>query len=291
MTALPLVRTFKDAEGIDITFYEWPVANPKAVVQIVHGLGDHAKRYEHIAKQLNRAGYSVYADDHRGHGETGLRMQAEGYIKKQGNLGPGGMAAVFSDVRQLSHIIAGENPEEPLVLLGHSWGSMICQRIFNKYSDEYDGMILSGSTLLVPGILPSSGFNKRWDKTANKSGHEWLSRDHQVGIDFANDPLTFPETAIESFGITNSARLLGLPSKQIDSHVPILLIAGSDCSIGGEKGNKMLADAYVRAGVEDIQVIIYAGGRHEPFNEINKDEVIGDLVEWLDSHEAINPAD
>jgi alpha-beta hydrolase superfamily lysophospholipase len=282
MTALPIVRTYTDAQGIDITFYEWPVAQPKGCVQLVHGLGEHARRYDHLAAALNRAGFSVYADDHRGHGATGLRMTAEGTTKKQGNLGKGGMAAVFEGVRQLSHIIVGENPEEPLVLLGHSWGSMIAQRIFNKYSDEYDGLVLSGSSILIPGVTPSSGFNKKWAKTPNSSGYEWLSRDEEVGRDFLADPKNFPETAIQVFGITNAAKLMGIPSKQIDSHVPILLMAGSDDPLGGEKGNKRLLDAYRKAGVHDVELVVYHDARHEIFNEINKDEVIADLVAWLD---------
>lgn len=282
MTALPIVRIYTDAQGIDITFYEWPVAKPKGCVQLVHGLGEHARRYDHLAAALNRAGFSVYADDHRGHGATGLRMTAEGTTKKQGNLGKGGMAAVFEGVRQLSHIIVGENPEEPLVLLGHSWGSMIAQRIFNKYSDEYDGLVLSGSSILIPGVTPSSGFNKKWAKTPNSSGYEWLSRDEEVGREFLADPKNFPETAIQVFGITNAAKLMGIPSKQIDSHVPILLMAGSDDPLGGEKGNKCLLDAYRKAGVHDVELVIYHDARHEIFNEINKDEVIADLVAWLD---------
>ena len=292
MTALPIVRSFIDAEGIEIDFYEWPVAAPKGIVQIVHGLGEHARRYDHVAAALNRAGYSVYADDHRGHGSTGLRMKADGSIKKQGNLGPGGMSAVFEGVRQLSHLIVGENPEEPLVLLGHSWGSMIAQRLFNKYSDEYEGLILSGSTLLVPGVLKSGGFNKKWDKQPNSSGYEWLSRDEEVGREFLADPKNFPESAVEAFGITNSAKLLGIPSKQTDSHVPILIAAGSEDPLGAEKGNKLLLDAYRRAGVHDVELVIYHGARHEIFNETNKAEVIADVVAWLDdrldSHEHLD---
>jgi alpha-beta hydrolase superfamily lysophospholipase len=282
MTALPIVRTYTDAEGIDITFYEWPVAQPKGCVQLVHGLGEHARRYDHVAAALNRAGFSVYADDHRGHGATGLRMTAEGITKKQGNLGPGGMAAVFAGVRQLSHIIVGENPEEPLVLIGHSWGSMIAQRIYNKYSDEYDGLVLSGSSILIPGVTPSSGFNKKWNKTPNSTGYEWLSRDEEVGRDFLNDPKNFPENAIQVFGITNTAKLMGVPSKQIDSHVPILIMAGSADPLGGEKGNKKLLDAYRKAGVHDVELVIYHDARHEIFNEINKQEVLEDLIAWLD---------
>ena len=288
MTTLPLVRTMTDSHGVDITFYEWPVAKPKAIVQIAHGLGEHARRYDHVAESLNRAGYGVYVDDHRGHGATGVNMRAKGLIKQQGNLGPGGMPATFAAVRQLSHLIRGEHPESELVLLGHSWGSMIAQRILNRFSDEYDLAVLTGSTLLLPGILPSGGFNKKFEAEAKKTGEQinggaWLSRDLKVGEKFRADPLNFDETAIGVFGIANVLGLLGTPSRKMPADIPILLMAGSDDAIGGEKGNVMLLNAYKRAGLTDLELIIYDGGRHEVFNETNKDEVLADLVEWIDA--------
>ncbi len=288
MTKLPLIRTFTDSHGVDITFFEWPVAKPKAIVQIAHGLGEHGRRYDHVAEALNKAGFSVFADDHRGHGATGVNMREKGFIKQQGNLGPGGMPATFAAVRQLSHLIRGEHPETQLVLLGHSWGSMIVQRTLNKFSDEYDLAVLTGSTLLLPGILPSGGFNKRYQAEAKKtgveiSGGEWLSRDLEVGKKFRADPLNFGETAIGVFGVANVLSLLGVPTRKMPADIPILLMAGSDDAIGGEKGNVMLLNAYKRAGLSDLELIIYDGGRHEVFNETNKDEVINDLVEWIDS--------
>ena len=286
MTTLPLVRTMTDSHGVEITFYEWPVANPKAIVQIAHGLGEHARRYDHVAEALNKAGFGVYADDHRGHGVTGANMRAKGLIKQQGNLGPGGMPATFAAVRQLSHLIRGEHPTSKLILIGHSWGSMIAQRILNKFSDEYDLAVLTGSTLLLPGILPSGGFNKKFEAEAKKTGAKinggaWLSRDLSVGEKFRADPLNFDETAIGVFGITNVLPLLGVPTRKMPADIPLLLMAGSDDAIGGEKGNVMLLNAYKRAGLTDLELIVYEGGRHEVFNETNKDEVMADLIEWL----------
>ena len=283
MTVLPLVRTFTDAQGIEITFYEWPVAEPRAVVQIAHGLGEHAMRYSHVAAILNRAGYSVYADDHRGHGQTGKRMMEQAEIKRMGNLGKGGMTATVGQVFELTELIASELPNLPLYLLGHSWGSMLAQKILNKNSGSYSGAVLSGSTLMLPGVAPTSGFNKKWDKTPNKSTKEWLSRDDSVGREFMKDPLCFGETAIEVFGITNVAGLVSLPSKKIAADFPILLIAGSEDPLGAERGNMMLAKAFTRAGVQDVTMIIYPEARHEMFNELNKHEVLADLTNWLDA--------
>lgn len=283
MTGLPLVRTFIDAHGVEITFYEWPVAEPKAAVQLAHGLGEHARRYDHVAAALNRAGYSVYADDHRGHGLTGTSQRARGEIRQQGNLGKGGMNATIAQVHQLTEIIRSDNPVLPIFLIGHSWGSMLAQRIIKTHAAEYAGVVLSGSTLMLPGVAPSSGFNKKWDKQPDSHGKEWLSRDREVGVKFNADPMIFSETAIQVFGLFEVAKLLGVPNKKLPKHLPLMLIAGSEDPLGGEKGNTLLMNAYRRAGVEDVTLIIYPEARHEVFNELNKDEVIADVIDWLNA--------
>jgi alpha-beta hydrolase superfamily lysophospholipase len=283
MTTLPLIRTFTDNYGIEITFYEWPVADAKAIVQLAHGLGEHARRYDHVAAALNRVGYSVYADDHRGHGLTGANQVKRGQIKRQGNLGKGGMTATIEEVHQLTEMIRAENPSLPIFLLGHSWGSMLSQRIIKTHAADYAGVVLSGSTLMLPGVVPSAGFNKRWDKEPNSTGKEWLSRDREVGIKFNADPLIFPETAIDVFGLLGVTKLLGVPSKSLPNELPVMLIAGSEDPLGGERGNTLLMNAFRKAGVQDVTLIIYPEARHEVFNELNKEEVIADVIAWLNT--------
>jgi alpha-beta hydrolase superfamily lysophospholipase len=163
--------------------------------------------------------------------------------------------------------------------LGFNAGSESDQKARTRIS----GVILSGSTLMLPGVVPSSGFNKKWDKEPNSHGKEWLSRDREVGIKFNADPLIFPETAIDVFGFLGVTKLLGVPSKKLPNEIPVLLIAGSDDPLGGERGNKMLLNAFRRAGVQDVSLIVYQDARHEVFNELNKDEVIADVVEWLNT--------
>ena len=282
MTALPLVRTFTDASGIDITFFEWPVAKPKAIIQLVHGLGEHARRYDHVAAELNRHGYSVYADDHRGHGLTGVSMIDRKVTKSMGQLGPGGMRATINQIHELTDLIHIENPGAPLFLFGHSLGAMISQKLLNQHSADYRGVILSGSTLMVPGIVKLDGFNKKWKNTPNASGKEWLASDESVGRAFMADPLCFPEPAAKAFGILDAAVLSGVPSRKIDADMPILIFAGSDDPIGGERGNKLLMNAYRRAGVHDVTLIIYEGMRHEALNDVNKEEVLADIMSWLE---------
>jgi alpha-beta hydrolase superfamily lysophospholipase len=282
MTKLPLQRAFKDSLGVEIVFYEWPVADPRAVVQIAHGLGEHARRYDLMAAVLNRAGFSVYADDHRGHGQTGLGQIERKQIKKLGNLGQGGMDATFKQVLDFSKLIKSENPGKPLIFIGHSWGSFIAQKVTNKSSDLYDAVVLSGSALTMPGYLAAGDFNKVWKKLPGSTGYEWLSRDVEVQKKFVADPLTFLAAAMQVFGVANSLKLFGTPSKNVRSDLPILVQVGEADPIGGEYSNKALVEAYrKKAGIQDIELFVYHDARHEIYNELNKDEIIQDLIKWI----------
>jgi alpha-beta hydrolase superfamily lysophospholipase len=282
MTELPITRVFTDSFGVEIIYYVWPIEKPKAIVQISHGLGEHARRYDHVAKELNNAGYTVYADDHRGHGVTGEKQIAIGQTKIMGNLGPGGIKAAFEQVHEFSNVIKQENPNQKLVLVGHSYGSFIAQKLINQYSNEYDAVVLSGSSLLVPGVLGSGSFNKKWDKEPGATGYEWLSRDKQVGLDFVADKHTFYAAAAKVFGVPNAIQLFFTPSKNIQKDLPLLIQAGSDDPIGGERGNQMLANTYRnKSDLENVTAIIYHDARHEIYNELNKDEAISDLIGFI----------
>jgi alpha-beta hydrolase superfamily lysophospholipase len=282
MTDLPIKRSFKDDFGVEIMFYEWPVAEPKALIQIAHGLGEHARRYDAMAAMLNKAGFSVYADDHRGHGQTGVKQLENKQIKRLGNLGPGGMAATYKQVADFSKLIKAENPNRPLVLLGHSWGSFIAQKVINKNSDMYDAVVLSGSALTMPGYLATGDFNKVWKKLPGSTGYEWLSRDVEIQNKFVADPLTFLAAAGQVLGIKNSLEMFGKPSKDVRRDLPILVQVGEADPIGGEYSNKALVEAYRKnAGIDDIELYVYHECRHEIYNELNKEAIIDDLVTWV----------
>ena len=284
ITSLPIEGKFLDSYGVKISYYEWPVADPRAIIQIAHGLGEHARRYEDMAARLNRAGFGVYADDHRGHGQTGLGQIAKNEIKNLGRLGAGGMEATFSQVAEFSKLIKSENPGKPLILIGHSWGSFITQKIINRNSDLYDAVVLSGSALTMPGYLATGNFNKVWKKLPGSTGYEWLSRDVEIQKKFIADPLTFLAAAMQVFGVVNSLKLFGKPSKNVRSDLPILVQVGEADPIGGEYSNKALVEAYRRnAGTKDIELFVYHDARHEIYNELNKDEIIADLIEWINS--------
>jgi alpha-beta hydrolase superfamily lysophospholipase len=275
-------RTFVDAEGVTIHYYSWSSPEPKGILQIVHGLGEYATRYEALAQALVAAGFSVYADDHRGHGRTGVEQHA-GNMKLMGRLGPGGLRATIEGVRQLTTIIRAENPGVPLAVLGQSWGSLMVQTILNHHAGDYDAAILTGTAYRAPGSMNAGQLNAK-HKHLGTTGFEWLSRDPAISQAFLDDPLTFYADTLKLFGLADGLRLFGVPTKNIEKDLPLLLAIGSEDSLGGEKSVRILAEKYLsRSKLTDVEVDIYDGARHEIFNETNRDEVFADLVAWLNS--------
>ncbi|KQS09094.1 lysophospholipase [Curtobacterium sp. Leaf183] len=277
--------SFVDPHGIEIVYSTWRSGRPKGVVQIAHGVGEYALRYERLAQDLVRAGYTVVANDHRGHGRTGLG-QWEGDHAKLGRLGPGGLRAAIAAVEQTSRIARLETPGVPLVLLGHSWGSLMAQRIINTSSRAYDGVVLSATAYRLPGTMNGGDLNRR-HVGAGPTRFEWLSRDRAIVDAMAVDPLVVDANVMKLFGLADALRLLGVPRRNIERDVPVLLQVGSDDSLGGPRSVERLARAYRgRGGLSDVTVQVYEGARHEVYNETNRDEVVADLVAWLGRHAA-----
>lgn len=280
-TAARTDHTFVDAGGVTIHYSVWAAGSPKGVVQIVHGVGEYATRYEHVAKALVAGGYTVYAGDYRGHGRTGVG-QWDGDLTRLGRLGPGGVRATIAGIRQLSGIARSDNPGVPLVLLGHSLGSIFGQMMLNDDASTYDAAVLSATAYRTLRHMNGGDLAKR-HRTPGGPGTEWLSRDPEVWTRFADDPLTFDAKVLKLFGLRDTLRLLGRP-RRLTRDLPLLLLLGSEDTLGGPASVGLLADAYRRQGLTDVTVTVYEGGRHEMFNETNRDEVLADLVAWLDAH-------
>ena len=276
-------REFTDAHGIAIVYDVHPAAGEaRGVVQLLHGVGEHAGRYGAVIAALTEAGFIVYADDHRGHGRTGIRQH--GGPANLGRLGVGGLRAAKDAVWQLTEIIRGENPDLPLVLLGHSWGSFLSQMLVNDHPEAYDAVILSGSALRMPGSLNAAPLNARW-KGDGATGLEWLSRDPAVWKEFDEDPLTTDVPLLKLFGPIEAARLYGRPRKNLGRDIPVLLMVGRDDPVGGPRSVHKLADEYrARSGLTDVTTLVYPDARHEIFKELQQEEVRADLLAWLDAH-------
>ncbi len=275
-------HTFVDAHGVTIHYYVWAASAPRAIVQLLHGVGEYATRYERFAQALAAAGYTVYADDHRGHGATGMQ-QWGGDTSKLGRLGPGGVRAAIAAIEQLSGIIRDENAGVPLVLFGHSLGSLFAQKIIGTDVARYSAVVLSGTAYRTLTDMNGGDLNAK-HKHLGTTGHEWLSRDPEVWAAFAADPLTFDATVIKLFGIVDTLRLLGTP-KKLNADVPMLIMIGDEDPLGGPTSIRKLAEAYEkRGGLTDVTVTVYPGGRHEMLNETNQAEVRADVIAWLDAH-------
>lgn len=273
---------FLDAHGVAIVYDVHPADAPRAVIQLLHGVGEHAGRYTALIAELNAAGFTVYADDHRGHGRTGLG-QWDGNASKLGRLGPGGHRAAVAAVWQFTELIRAENPDLPLIILGHSWGSFLTQILVNEHPEAYDAVVLSGSSLRWPGSLNSGDLNKPW-KSPDALGTEWLSSDPAVHRSFLDDPLTTSRSLPDLFGPLEALRLIGKPRKDLGVDLPVLLMVGRDDTVGGPRSVHRLADAYrTRSKLTDVTTLVYPGARHEIFNETMAADVFADLVAWLDA--------
>lgn len=275
-------REFTDAHGIAIVYdVHEAVGEARGVVQLLHGVGEHAGRYGALIAALTEAGFWVYADDHRGHGRTGIR-QHEG-VAKLGRLGKGGLRAAEAAIWQLTGIITDEHPDLPLVLLGHSWGSFLAQMLVNDHPDAWDAVILSGSALRTPGFLNAAPLNARW-AGEDATGLEWLSRDPAVWKAFDEDPLTTDVPLLKLFGPVEAAKLYGRPRKDLGHDIPLLLLVGRDDPVGGPRSVHKLADEYrTRSGLTDITTLVYPDARHEIFQELQQAEVRADVLSWLDA--------
>ncbi|PNW09360.1 lysophospholipase [Microbacterium testaceum] len=272
---------FVDAHGIPIVYDVHEATGPRAVVQLLHGVGEHAGRYGALIEALVDAGYTVYADDHRGHGRTGLRQWDDDH-RKLGRLGPGGLGAARDAVWTLTQRIREEHPTLPLVLLGHSWGSFLAQMLLDRHPQAFDAVVMTGSALRVPGSLNAGDLNAPW-KHLRGSGMEWLSSDEQVGLDFVADPLTTSTPLARLFGPIETVKLLGRPRRDLERDVSLLLMVGRDDTVGGPRSVHKLADAYTRrSGLTDVTTLVYPGARHEIFAETCQAEVRADLLAWLD---------
>lgn len=279
---------FTDEDGVAISYYVWPVEHPRAIVQLAHGVGEHARRYAHVAEALNAAGYTVYADDHRGHGQTGLD-QWGGDASKLGRLGVGGLRAAVRDVHRFSEIIREQHPDAPLVLVGHSWGSFMVQMVVNRHAADYAAVVLSGSAYRMVGSLNSGDLNAR-HKHLGTTGAEWLSRDPAVAQAFVDDPLTTLTPLARLFGPLDTLRILGRPARGLPATLPLLIQVGGDDPVGGIRSNERLAQSYrSRSGLTDVTLQVYDGARHEIYNETNRDEVLADLVTWLGTRFPLRP--
>ena len=281
MTRFPL-----DADdATPIEAYRWlPAATPRGAVQIAHGMGEHASRYDALASALNAAGYAVYANEHRGHG---AEAEARGEL---GDFGPRGFAALVADMATLTARIRVEHPGTKAVLLGHSMGSFAAQVYALDHAALIDGLALSGTTAVDLLLASRDSGWKLEDSNAGipdpRTPFDWLSRDpEQVDRYLADRLCGFTITPASMASMLRESARSADPEqvRRIPATLPIYAFVGDQDPINrGLVLFEAVLDRYRRAGLRDVSSHVYGGARHEVFNETNRDEVTAHLVAWLD---------
>jgi alpha-beta hydrolase superfamily lysophospholipase len=271
------------SDGLCIACARWDSRGPaRAVVQIAHGMGEHMGRYADTVDALVAAGLTVYANDHRGHG-----LSAHSQF---GEFGRGGFELLVQDMARLSELAREENPDLPLLLLGHDMGSCAAQRYVIGHSHEIDGLILSGSGALeglaratLPETAGSNLLNAAFEPA--RTPFDWLCRDQAIVDAFMADPLSFEDLhpdALVSFLGTAPRLYDPVALRKIRGDLPIYLFSGSEETVGQQlRGLHKLIGRYRDAGLRNIAFDFYPGGRHEMLNEINRRQVQTRLLGWI----------
>lgn len=277
-----------------------PEGEPKAVVQLVHGICEYALRYDPFAGFLTGHGFAVVGHDHLGHGLTAKGPEEYGFFTEWWDL--------VRDVHAVQLKIKETYPEIPYFLLGHSMGSFVARTFLIDYPGAVDGCILSGtgqeSTLtvaagkLLTGLGDSHKVNKLFYKLSigayNKkfsparTGADWICRDEKVVDAYLADPLcNFQTTAGMNHAMMSGLQYVARRKNldRMDKDTPVYFFAGDADPVGAMgKGVKKVAGWFREAGVKDVTVKLYPGGRHEMLNETNREEVFQDTLAWLKAH-------
>jgi alpha-beta hydrolase superfamily lysophospholipase len=276
--------TLTGRDGLTVHVHAWlPETPARGVVQISHGMGEHAARYAPLAAALNARGYAVYADDHRGHG---LSIHTA-----PGDLGDNGWDLLVDDMAALSREVGARHPDLPLVLVAHSLGSFAAQQYILDHPGLADGVALCGTTavdLLLASVAESGAtdasvfFNASFQPA--RTAADWLSRDEEQVDAYVADPLCGFGLTDESMGllITAAFERLNDPSRAPDDLPLYILVGDRDPLNHGLEFSDALVARYRAAGVADLTYRVYEGARHELFNETNREEVFADLIAWID---------
>ena len=298
--------TFPSKDGVHschASLWE-PDGAPRAVVQIVHGVAEYAGRYDHFARYLAEHGFVVCGEDHLGHGKT-VDDGKYGYFGKKDV-----WTLVTADVRQLRTLMGERFPGLPYFLLGHSMGSFLARTYLCAYPGTVDGCILSGTGQEKPALVAAGravasavcalrgpeavsalvdklslgAYNKQF--APNRTTADWICRDEAVVDAYLKDPFcTFKPTAGMFRDMMGGLQFIAGRKNlaKMDRDTPVYFLSGDQDPVGSMgAGVRKVAGMFRAAGCKDVTVKLYPGGRHEMFNEINRQEVFQDLLAWLE---------
>ena len=290
-----------EKQKIATTIYR-PKGQPRAIFQISHGMAEHRLRYAEFAQNLAQLGLVVVTSDHRGHGGSAASPEELGYFNKHK-----GWQKCVNDLYELMIQVKQEYPDVPVILFGHSMGSIMARSFVKRYDALLNGLILCGAPNYNPAAsagriaaksiialkgdhyrsklldqLVQGSFNKQIPNP--RTPLDWLSKNPDNVDAYIADPLCgfrFTASAFDDmfYGIQDMHDLMRWNLK--NPKLPILFIAGGDDPVtGGRKGLESSAATLREAGYDDIEMRVFKGLRHELLNEKEKDQVVAEILDW-----------
>lgn len=249
--------------------HRWSAAEPRCIVLLAHGYGEHAGRYAHVADQLvAELGAAVYAPDHRGHGRSAGERALVGDVEP-----------LVEDLHEVAGEARAEHPDQPLFLIGHSMGGIIATRYAQRWPEELEALVLSGPAVGGnPELVGLLDLDPIPDVPIDPA---ILSRDAAVGAAYAADELVYHgpfrretlQALVEAIGRIASGPDLG--------SIPTLWVHGSEDRLAPLEHARPALD---RLRGDHLREHIYAGAQHEVFNETNRDEVLDDVAAFIARH-------
>lgn len=301
---------FASANGKDTVigyFYEDTTVEPKAVIQLSHGMCEYIGRYDDFAEYLCHNGYAVCGNDHLGHGATSDGSSGvDGYFGEKD-----GHEHILRDLRTMNEKAHKRFPHLPVILLGHSMGSFYARAYAARWPGTIDGLIISGTGgpnplggvgLLLTNIIGAIKGKQYRSAFVNKmafgtylkkieapaTGYDWITRDKDIVSAYAADPkCTFVFTVGGFHELMTILKKVSSPqwAEKLDKKTPILMISGDMDPVGDYgDGVKKVHGWLQQAGIQDLTLHLYPGARHEVLNETNRAEVYADVLAWLEKH-------
>lgn len=272
-----LIDGFKTSDGLQIHTRVWlPSGSPRAVIVLVHGIGEHIQRYEHVARAFTEAGFAVYGLDHRGHGQSeGTRAHFDNFDQP------------VADLRQYFLMVKEAVGNLPIIVYGHSMGSLISLIFTLRYQSEIAALISTGTPLNVDATLSPAliAVGKLLGRIVpllpfGKLDIDGLSTDPAVATAYRNDPLILQKPTRVGIGLQVVVNGQKVREQVNQLTLPMLILHGEDDPVCPASGSRLLDE---RAQSDDKTLTVYPGMYHEVHNEVEKDRVISDILAWLEA--------
>lgn len=281
-----------------------PDGAPRAVIQIAHGIAEYIERYDDFMSFLAENGFVVAGNDHLGHGKTAESLSDLGFFAPEH-----GWDSVVKDMDRLREIMRAQYPDLPYIFFGHSMGSFLTRTYIIKNPGKYDAVILSGTghqskALVLAGLAAAKAAVKLGGPRADgkllndmafgtynrkvpfpMTDFDWLSRDYENVKKYIADPLcgfvakaSLYRDMMGGIKFVTDQKNIALMNKE----APVYFMSGDKDPVGDYgAGVERAYRAFCSAGLRDVFIRLYPGGRHEMLNETNREQVFADVLDWL----------